>query len=211
MKSIRVAVAAAAVGLALTACSSPVEAGAAAVVGKERISANELSTNVKEYEAALAKAKVTPQQLGFPGSISQIVLFQLAQISQYEQLVASAGVQVSEGEIDQFIAASTQDPQKGTLEQQMLGSGIAPSKARDYMRISVGLQKLLQQYGGGNDEAAQQRGNQKLAEAAQAIPITYSPRYGAINQQRSEQSPQLFVDPGRFGKVPAPEAAQPQG
>lgn len=205
--------AAAAVGLALTACSSPVEAGAAAVVGKERISADELNANVKEYEAALEKAKVTPEQLGFPGSISQIVLFQLANINQYKQVLQNAGVQVSEGEIDQFIAASTQDPQKGTLEQQMLGSGIAPSKARDYMRISVGLQKVIQQLGGGTDQAAQQRGSQKVQEATKAVPITYSPRYGAINPQRSQENPQLFVDTGRFGKLTAtpPPAAQPQG
>lgn len=209
MKSIRVAAAAAAVGLALTACSSPVEAGAAAVVGKQRIAANELNANIKEYEAALQKAKITPEQLQFPGSISQVVLYQMAHINQAKQLVVNAGVQVSEGEIDQFIAASTKE--KGPLEQQMLSSGIAPSMGREYTRISIGIQKALSQLGGGTDQAAQQLGNQKLQEAAAAIPITYSPRYGKVNEQLSQENPKLFIDTGRFGTAPAPTQAPPQG
>jgi peptidyl-prolyl cis-trans isomerase SurA len=53
---------------------------------------------------------------------------------------------------------------------------------------------MMQQYGGGTDEAARQRGQQKLIEQAAAIKVTYSPRYGTFDPQKG------FVDAGRFGK-----------
>lgn len=210
VKSIRVAAAAAAVGFALTACSSPVEAGAAAVVGKERIAASELNANVKEFETALQKAKITPEQLKFPGSVTQVVLYQMAQVKQYEQVLRQASVTVSEGEIDQAITASTQDPQAGPLEQQMLGRGIAPSHSREFMKITIGLQKLLAQYGGGGtDQAAQQKAGLKLQEVANTIPITYSPRYGPLST--SQESQTLFSPSTRFGTAAETPVQQPQG
>lgn len=211
VKSIRVAVAAAALAVVMTACSSPMEAGSAAVVGNERISASDLTRNVQEYEAALRKAGVQPDQMGLPGSVPEVVLYQLANVKQAEQLVRKAGVRVSEGEVDQAIDAAQQ--QGATLDQNMLSRGMAPSLGRDYMRISVGIQKLLQQYGGGTDEAAQQRGNERLQKEAATISISFNPRYGKINQQRTEENQALFVDAGRFGKAaePAQPQQQPQG
>jgi hypothetical protein len=208
VKSIRVAVAAGVVGLAaLTACSSPMEAGAAAVVGSERISADELNRNVKEFQAALVKENVTPDQLQFPGTVPQILLFQLANLKQADQVVRKSGIQVSEGEIDQAVAAAAQ--QGGSLQQQMMAQGVAPSNARSYMRTSIGFQKLVAQYGGGTDEAATERGRQKVQE--QLTPIIFSPRYGTMNPARSESSPNLYVDANRFGKTTAVQPApQPQ-
>ncbi|MFI6788709.1 hypothetical protein ACIBG4_15400 [Nonomuraea sp. NPDC050383] len=209
MKSIRMAVAAAAAGaslVALTACSAPMEAGAAAVVGNERISAGDLKRNVKEYDAALARTGLSAQSLGIPGSTTEVVLYQLANIEQAEQLVQKGKVNVTEGEVDRAITGATQ--QGGSFEQYMVSQGMAPSMGRRFMRISVGLQKLLSQYGGGTDQAAQQRGSERIQKEAATIPITYSPRYGVLNAQRSQENPALFVDGGRFGKAVPQNSAQ---
>ena len=45
------------------------------------------------------------------------------------------------------------------------------------------------------------------------MPITWNPRYGQLNQQRSQEQPSIFVDAGRFGASgtsAAPAAGQPE-
>jgi hypothetical protein len=190
VKLIRVAVAAVAVGITLTACSSPMEAGAAAVVGDQRISADDLTRNVVAYEAALKKANITPEQLGVP--ITQFVLFRLANQSRLQQLADKHGVQVSDAEID----TALKDPgQQQTPEINLLSKGVSPSDPRGYLRAEVGVNKLAAQF--GNNQQAQT----ELTKELNAIPLKYSPRYGTFNQS-------AFVDGDRFGKAAA--APQPQ-
>ncbi|GAA4202838.1 SurA N-terminal domain-containing protein [Streptosporangium oxazolinicum] len=206
MKStrVRVILAVAAAGVALTACS-PNQAGAAAVVGGERISSAELDRNVREYEAALAKANVSASQLQFKDSVPQLVLFQLANAKQHAQVAASKGITVTEGEVDQVIAGQGGQEK---FEQQMLQQAVAPSHAREFMKSQVMISKLIAKYGGGTDEAAIQRGQEQAIKDLQAMPITWNPRYGTLNQQRSEQQPSVFVDAGRFGAPAAPGPAE---
>ncbi|MFD0885669.1 SurA N-terminal domain-containing protein [Streptosporangium algeriense] len=206
MKStrLRVILAVAAAGAALTACS-PGQAGTAAVVGGERISTGELDSSVKEYEQALAKANVSPADLQFPGSVPQVVLFQLATAKQYTKAAERQGITVTEAEIDQVIAASGGETQH---EQRMLQQAVAPSHSREFTKAGLMLTKLMAKYGGGADEAALQRGQAQAIKDLQAVKVTWSPRYGTLNNNRSEQSPQLFVDAGRFGAIPPAEQAQ---
>ncbi|MGW4472200.1 SurA N-terminal domain-containing protein [Nonomuraea sp. NPDC004354] len=192
MKSIRVAVAVAALGVAVTACSSPVQAGAAAIVGNERISADALNTNVKQLEAALAKAKIPQSQMQLP--VTQYALLQMVNVAQFRQLAAKTGAKVTDGEIDQLIARSGGLP---AVEQQTLAQGVPPAYTREWIGTSIAISKLMQQYGGGTDQAAQQRGQQRLIKEAAAIKITYSPRYGTFDPTKG------FVDSGRFGKLSA--------
>ncbi|MER5626585.1 SurA N-terminal domain-containing protein [Streptosporangium sp. NPDC002544] len=211
MKStrVRVILAVAAAGVALTACS-PNQIGAAAVVGGERISSSELSKNVREYEEALSKAGVSASQLQFQDSVPQLVLFQLANAKQYTKVAESKGITVTDGEIDQVIAGQGGQEK---FEQQMLQQAVAPSHAREFMRSQVLISKLVAKYGGGTDEAAIQRGQQQAIKDLQAMPITWNPRYGQLNRQRSQEQPSVFVDAGRFGAAggpAAPAAEQPE-
>jgi hypothetical protein len=203
---VRVILAIAAAGVALTACS-PSQAGAAAVVGNDRISSGELNKTVQEYEAALAKANVSVSQLQFPGSIPQVVLFQLANSAQRAQVAESKGITVTEAEIDQVISSG--DGGKAGYEQQMLGQAVPPSKMREYTRATLMITKLMAKYGGGTDEAALQKGQEQAIKDLQAVPITWNPRYGTINEQRSEQQPNLFLEGASFGAVPAAPLAPP--
>ncbi|MEU8102369.1 SurA N-terminal domain-containing protein [Nonomuraea muscovyensis] len=193
MKSIRAAAAAAAVGVslvALTACSSPMEAGAAAVVGSERISASDLNSNVQEYEAALKRAGIQPDQL--PAPVTQFVLTRMANQSAFAQLAAKHNIKVSEAEVD----AGLKDPgQYQSPEINLLAKGVSPADARDYLRAELGVVKLQRQLGGPEDQNAQA----KLQQEFGSIKMVYSPRYGQFTNEQG------FVDTGRFGK----QAQQP--
>ncbi|MEV0380655.1 hypothetical protein [Nonomuraea sp. NPDC050643] len=196
MKSIRVAAAAAVVAVALTACSSPMQAGAAAVVGKERISTSKLNADTQAYVAALKRAKLDESALGVPAS--QVVLQRLVNVSVSGQLIDRYKVPVSETEID----AALKDPgQFESPEINLLANGVAPADARDYGRVMVGLSKLQQQFGG---EAGQQRLTQEFA----SIRPVFNPRYGQLNPQRTQENPALFIDTGRFGKATTQQAPQ---
>ncbi|MEU6780501.1 SurA N-terminal domain-containing protein [Nonomuraea angiospora] len=199
MKSIRVAVAAAAVGIALTACSSPMQAGAAAVVGKERISTGQLNKDAQAYTAALKQNKLDETALGVP--VSQYVLQRLADISAARQLMARNNVQVTDKEID----AKLQDPgQYQSAQINLLALGVAPSYAREYARTAVGMAKLQQQAGQG--------GLDKLRQDFASIKTIFNPRFGVVNANPSQENPSLFVDAGRFGKATPQQAQQqPQG
>ncbi len=191
---IKVAVAAALAGLALTACSSPMEAGAAAVVGKERISSRDLNRNVQEYEAALRKASIDPSQLGV--SINQFVLSRMAEQSRQQQLADKFGVQVTETEID---TAAKETGEQQTPEMNLLSKAVAPSNPRAYLRALLGVNKVLEQFGGSDNQQAVD----KFKVEYNALAPVFSPRYGTIGQQG-------FVDAGRFGKASAPSPAEQQ-
>ncbi|WP_336207967.1 SurA N-terminal domain-containing protein [Nonomuraea sp. LPB2021202275-12-8] len=202
MKSIRVALAAAAAGaslFALTACSTPVEAGAAAVVGDQRISSRDLNSNVQEFEAALKKASIEPAQLGVP--VSQFVLFRMTNQSRYQQLADKHGITVSETEID---AALKQPGQAQSPEMNLLSKGVSPANPRAYLRAELGAAKLIDKFGGSQSQEAAA----KWAEEYNAIKPVFSPRYGTFQQDQG------FVDPGRFGRPlqpPQQEQQQEQG
>ncbi|MEV7007121.1 SurA N-terminal domain-containing protein [Streptosporangium sp. NPDC051022] len=208
MKStrVRVLLAVAAAGAALTACS-PGQAGAAAIVGGDRISSSELDSSVREYEGELAKLNVSPSQLQLPGSTSQIVLFQLVTAKQYTKAAESQGVTATDAEIDQEIAKLGGE---GQYEQRLLQQAVAPSHAREYVKARVLINNLLAKYGGGTDDASRQKGEPQVIKDLQAVPVTWNPRYGKLNTEQTQGS--LFVDAGRFGAVPAAAQApvQPQ-
>ncbi|MEV4896747.1 SurA N-terminal domain-containing protein [Nonomuraea sp. NPDC050547] len=207
MKSIRVAVAAAAVGVALTACSSPVEAGAAAVVGGERIAAKDLNSEVQQYEKALTAARLDASALQVP--LNQFVLFRMTNEAVYRQLAQRYKVQVSESEID----TALKDPgQQQTPAMNLLSKGVPPGDARDYLRGELSIQKILQQLGGAQNQQA----IEKLRSEFTTVKVTYSPRYGQLNTQPTQENPSMFVDTGRFGKLtptqqPQQQQQQPQG
>ncbi|MEV0230059.1 hypothetical protein [Nonomuraea sp. NPDC050786] len=198
MKSIRVAVAAAAVGIALTACSSPMQAGAAAVVGNERISTSQLTADAEAYKVSLKRNNLDETALGVP--VTQYVLQRLADISAARQFMARRNVQVTDKEID----AKLQDPgQYQSPEINLLALGVAPTYAREYARTAVGMAKLQQ--------AAGQGGTDQLRKEFATIKTTFSPRFGVVNTSPSQENPALFIDAGRFGKAASQQAQQQRG
>lgn len=204
MKSIRWAVAALTAGIALTGCSTPVAAGAAAVVGDERIAAKDLNAKVRELDEAMRRAKINPAEIGIP--LNQAVLYRMVDSSRSRQVAAASGVKVTDAEIDQFVTAAEQQAQGMPVNDQLMRSAVPPSLGRAYLGSIIAVQKLITKFGGGTDEAAQARATEPLGKEFQKLKVTYSPRYGVFDPQQ-----QSFVDTGRFGSLT--EAAQqvPQG
>ncbi|GIH77232.1 hypothetical protein [Planobispora longispora] len=202
MKStrVRVILAVVAAGAALTACS-PSQAGAAAIVGDQRISVSELSADAEEYQAAMAKAGLSAQQLQLQGSIPQVILENKVFISQLDQLGARNGVTAAPSEIEALIGQALQQQQGMTLDQLALTATVPPSELNAFVRANVIHQKLMSKFGAGQDEASQQAASQKLAEeAVKVVPVTRNPRYGEPGPQGG------LVESSRFGALP--EASQ---
>jgi hypothetical protein len=198
--NLRVAMAVVATGVALTACT-PAQAGSAAIVGDERISAARLDTEVREVKAALAEAKVPEAQLQTP--LTHAVLIRLVTVSQFAQVGEREGITVTDGEIDAFIARQGGAEQ---VEQALLAQRtVPPSGARDYLRVVVMAEKLAGKLAGGTDEAAQQRAQAELAKALQNVPVTYSPRYGTFDPQQGFVEAHRFTRPQADGGEPAPQ------
>ncbi|GAA4096776.1 peptidyl-prolyl cis-trans isomerase SurA [Nonomuraea soli] len=195
MKSIRVAGVAIAAGIALTACSQPVEAGAAAVVGQDRISSSALNQEVRAYSAALERAKINPSQLGVP--LNQFVLQRMVTEARFQQLSAKYQVAISEAEVD---TALKNPGQMQTPEMNLLAKGLDPADPRGFIRAELGVYKIIDQLGGANNQQAMQ----KIQEEFNSIRVAFNPRYGTYDGQQ-----QTFVDTGRFGKLTSVQQ-QPQ-
>lgn len=205
MKSVRVALAAAALAVALTACSN-LQAGSAATVGGTRISSDELDSAVRDYQSALTKAKIPADQLQLPGSIPQTMLLTLSDMEQYNQLAAKNGVTVSNGEIDQFIQ---QQGGSAAVETVLLQRGVPPKLGKDYIHIVIAANKVAAKLGGGQEEAQLTAGQQKAAEQLKTIPVEYNPRYGKLDMQTGKwTASDSFV---KQPAAPATPAAPPAG
>ncbi|GAA4565947.1 hypothetical protein [Planotetraspora kaengkrachanensis] len=200
MKSfqVRVAVAVAAAGVALSACG-PVQAGAAAIVGKERISTSDLDTKIQEFRKDLAANKMTEDQLGLRIPLSQLILLRLANGKQYVQLGQEKGVSVSQRDIDDIVAAQGGQSQ---IDKALLQSGVPLSVGREFISSLIIQQKMIDSMGAGQDEQSQQIAVQKLTQEVDSkVPVRFNPRYGKFDPQQG------FVPDERFGRVPAPEQA----
>ncbi|MEO3863660.1 SurA N-terminal domain-containing protein [Acrocarpospora sp. B8E8] len=201
MKVQRVLLAMVVAAATLTACG-PIQVGAAATVGDQRISSEQLDSGVREFQSALTAAKIPAEQVQLPGSVPQAVLLQLANINQFTQVAVANGVVISEGEIDNFI---TQQGGKASVDQALLTRGVPPSSVRDWLRASIGAQKMIAQLGGGTDEAATTAGQQKLAVEAEKVPVKFNPRYGTFDPAQG------WVPSNRFGTITPAAPAAPQG
>ncbi|WP_433416506.1 hypothetical protein ACQP1V_40345 [Microtetraspora malaysiensis] len=201
MKSYRVRITVAAglavAGLALSACG-PVQAGAAAIVGKERISSSDLDAKVREFREDLAAHKLSEDQLQLGMSAPQVILYYTANARQYAELAQRKNISVPESEIDGYIAARGG---QAKVDEMLLSGGIPRSMGRDTIRTVLTQQKLMTQVAAGNDEQSMQAALVKVTqEAAAAVPVTFSPRYGKFDLQQG------FVPDDRLGAVEAAPA-----
>ncbi|MBP2707200.1 SurA N-terminal domain-containing protein [Microbispora sp. RL4-1S] len=207
MKSYRVGAVAllAAACAALSACG-PVQAGSAAIVGKERITSSQLDDQIQEFRKDLAANKMTEDQLGLQLPLPQMILLNMVNSRQFLELGRSKGVTVTDREIDDVVNAQGGQAQ---FDKVLLASGIPLDEGREAVRSVLIRQKLAQQEGAGADQQSQQAALQKLTQEAEAaVPVKYSPRYGKFDPQQG------FVPDDRFGiaaEAPqAPAAGMPE-
>jgi SurA N-terminal domain len=177
--------------LALTACG-PVQLGAVAIVGGQRITSSTLATQVSElnhyYNAH--KAKV---QLAYPASqTAQQVLAWMIRFQVRDQLAKREGIKVSPGDIQRAIAEITaqeaQSGQTGSLTNLAVANGLPPDLVNPglgrYEAIEV---VLIDRLGGSNATSSTEQQtlsnefNHDQCVAAKSLHIKINPQYGTLD------------------------------
>jgi hypothetical protein len=193
-------VAAVLAGVALTACSSPVQVGTVATVGEARISSSLLDSEVREYQAALKQAKITEAQLQMP-SVPRAVLLQMIYFHQFGQFAQRTGLAVTEGDVDKFI---TEQGGIAKIGPAALTKGVPPSETRQWIRTALIYQKALVRSGANlADQTTIQAAQVKVFAQMDTIPVKVSHRYGIWDTQQG------LVEEARFGKPAAASTSQP--
>lgn len=171
---------AAAVGLAVSGCGQ-VQAGAAALVGDQRIAVDELSQSVDATEQAASEnqLRISDRNALVRGVLSREITDRILQ-----EAAARAGISVTRGDVDQQIAELGG---RQRLEMQALRSAaVPPDQLREYVRNQIIQQRLAESVadGDGGRQAQQTALAKHLRGVAGDMGVTVSPRYGNFNAQQ---------------------------
>lgn len=193
---------------ALTACGTGVvRTGAAAVVGSDRITTEELSELSDRALADPAAAQLAGDRAGFQRQLLQRLV--------QEQVVAEAarrrGLTVTEGQVDtQYASFVQQSGGPEPLQQQAAAAGLSLDQVRGLARTQALVQVLTARLGQeSGQQATQEQAGQalttELRSVAEDLDITVNPRFGRWDVQNLEvveRGPQ----PGRVISSPSPAA-----
>ena len=176
----------------LIAACSPVKAGAAAIVGNQRITVSSLDTQVSNLQSAGKSVN------GFNLSTTQqpqAVLTWLVRFAIMDQVAASNGISVTQAQIQTGLAniqseAASSASQEGFSSAQalFLGNGITPQMLPDLGRW-VAQESAYQVKANGGKEptstaeenAVTAKFNKAECQAAKSLNIQVSPQYGRID------------------------------
>ncbi len=206
--SIKLAAALVAAGVAVAACGT-VKMGAAAIVGNQRISTNNLAEEVSSLSAGYQSYK-NQVQLQYPVSeMPQQVLAWLVRFRVRDRLAQREGITVTPTEVQQALAAITaqikQSASTATLAEIAVANGLPPDMLNELGRYQAIETRLLDRLDGGKLPSATAAQQALLAEfngsqcrAAKSLDIQISPQFGTL-------------DYGTFAIVPAtPTLSRPQ-
>lgn len=168
----------------ITGCQ-PVQAGAAAVVGSERISTEELQGTV-EVVVAEQQGQAAPDE----GQLQRATLSRMIVGLVIDEAARREGVTVTSGEVDTRIdqvRASVGGGQR--LRQALLQDGILPGDLPSLVEQSIAAEKIGQALVPGNTPNAQLERRDKtsalLQDVSRDLDIEVSPRYGRWNAARA--------------------------
>jgi hypothetical protein len=193
------AAAAGAALIVLAGCGSgPVQMGAAAIVGSQRITSTTLSDDVaglnKTYQA---NPSVAGQLQYKPAQMPQLVLTWLVRFQILDNVARTKGIQISPGDSQRGLAAAAQIFQQQTGQnisagELALANAVPPGLLTQFGRFEAILSKLTVLYTGGRQPTSQQDQqaesqivNQRLTadigSATKNLNIKINPRYGQLN------------------------------
>jgi hypothetical protein len=192
----RVLACAVGVGVVIFAAAcSPVQMGAAAIVGQQRITLAQLDTQVAAYQQAYPKyahqVQVTPSQI--PSHVlSWLIRFQIR-----DQLAADAGINVTPAQVKAAIAqinaygkqsAAQSGLKNYSLTLLMVANGIPPDMSDELGRYQAIDLAYLEQANGGtlpNSSSTSSAAAAKMTHSeclvAKSLSIQVSPQYGQLN------------------------------
>jgi SurA-like N-terminal domain len=178
---------------AVLAACSPVKTGAAAIVGDERITTSSLDTQVSNLQAAAkpygSQVQLTPAQM--PNAVlSWLIRFDIA-----DSAAASAGISVTEAQIQEGVAtinsqAAMVAKQQGFSSPQavLLTAGISPQMLPALGRYQAELTEYAKQVNGGTLPSSTAEDNTVNAaltkaqcSAAKSLNIQVNPQFGRLD------------------------------
>jgi folylpolyglutamate synthase/dihydropteroate synthase len=189
---LKLAAAVLASGLAVAACGT-VKMGAAAIVGNQRISSNQLASEVSSYNAAFSSYHGKIQQQFSASQTPQQVLGWLVSFQVGDRMAERYGITVSPAQQQQALTSITnairaQDP-GATLGELAAAIGLAPDMVSNFGRFEAIQNAVTTRLDGGKapatDSAAAQQLNTAFAasqcRAAKSLAIQVSPQFGELD------------------------------
>ncbi|MGH3501965.1 MAG: SurA N-terminal domain-containing protein [Nocardioidaceae bacterium] len=164
--------------LAVAGCG-PVQMGAAAIVGGQRISTEGLQQTVHD---TLDAAEASHLQVRDQASLQRGELTRKIDSVLIELAAKRRGITVSSGQVDRFI--SMQGGRR-SLEAQRLRSGVPPEELRQDIRTQIMQQHLADQMASGGETARQQKAVvTTIQKLARETGVRVSPRYGRFDTDK---------------------------
>jgi hypothetical protein len=194
---------------AVLAACSPVQVGAAAIVGSQRITTSSLDTQVSNLQVA-AKPYGSTIQLT-TAEMPSAVLSWLIRFEVMDQVAASNGITVTQAESAQALASlsavATQNGYSSTSEL-LIGNGVPPSLFGQVGTWEAQQEAFAKKTNGGKVPTSTAEQNAFSASidkaqctAAKSLNIKVSPQFGRWD-----------YSPSSFSVVPAPDTlSRPQG
>ncbi|MEU3354951.1 SurA N-terminal domain-containing protein [Streptomyces sp. NPDC037389] len=182
----------------LTGCGSTPHPGAAAVVGKDRITVAQLQNQVEDVRKAQRSSPQGRQLLAGSARLSQDTLVRLIQYRVIEAAGRDNGVDVTRRElqerreeVEKLLGGPT------AVDSRFLAAGIAPDQVDQELSAGLVRAKLEKKLG-------QARAVDELMKTSEALRVDVNPRYGTWDAKRGTartvQEPWL-----RPAGQPAPE------
>jgi SurA N-terminal domain len=178
---------------AVLAACSPVKAGAAAIVGDQRITVSSLDTQVQNLQTA-AKPYGSQIQLT-TADMPNAVLSWLIRFAIQDQATATAGITVTQAQIDAGVTsiksqAASAASQEGlnSAEAALLNAGVSPQMLPALGRYQAQEIAYAEKVNGGKLPATQTESNTVTAAltksqctAAKSLNIQVSPQFGRLD------------------------------
>jgi hypothetical protein len=189
--SVKLAAAALAAGVAVSACGS-VQAGAAATTASQRISAATLDAQVANLNAAYQVDKKKIQISLTVAQMPRQVLSWLLRFQVRDRQGQRAGISVTESDVQQALgelaAEVKQSSPTATLQDLLVANGIPPDLQPQVGRYQAIQTALLAQLDGGKtptgtagQQALQTRFDKSQCLASKSLNIKVNPQYGELD------------------------------
>ena len=173
----------------LLAACSPVQAGAAAVVGDQRITVSALDTQVSNLQAA-----IKPYGKSLPITAAEMpaeVLSWMIRFEVADEVAAANGIDVTESQAqagyNSLNAVATQNGFKDTTEL-LVANGVPPQMFHQIGRWEAQQDAFARKHNGGKEPTTQAEENafttaytKAQCEASKSLNIKVSPQFGRLD------------------------------
>ncbi|HEY3687246.1 MAG TPA: SurA N-terminal domain-containing protein [Streptosporangiaceae bacterium] len=199
------ALGAAAAAVSLLGACSAAKMGAAAMVGGQRITTDDLNGAVTEWQKAYNANPLPSSELRLldTSSIPRSVLYNLVVFKLADEAAKRQGVGVSDGSVDKAIAAVGGESR---VADEAVVMGVPPERARDYARFQLDLQGIAGALGPRPKSMAEQQKIQAglskvMRTTARSMKIDVNPRYGRFDYSQLA----IATDSDRLSRPESPE------